>query len=161
MNGNGDDWRPWCRPRLAVSAVMHVRETDLAWSLIEAAKRGLDERERNHVFICVGAGDAFTAIRIMVKLIALKRIPLESELVQLCATWLEAYALHEDHPQLQLLIHDIARPANSGLLELPLSAAVAKPPVALTISAVADQRGRYRPNRRCTAYSDRRIAQTG
>lgn len=68
--------------------MQHVQETNLAWSLIDVAKPELDARERNHVFISVGAGDSFTSIRILLKLIAVKRIPVKAELVQLCDTWL-------------------------------------------------------------------------
>lgn len=82
----------------------HVQEADLAWSLIDVAKPKLDGRERNHVFVSVGAGDSFTAIRILIKLIADKQIPLPTWLVQLCARWLDAYVLHEDHQRLHVLI---------------------------------------------------------
>jgi hypothetical protein len=88
--------------------MQQVQEINLAWSLIEAAKPQLDRRERNHVFISIGAGDSFTAIRILIKLIADKQIPLPDRLVQLCTGWLEAYVLHEDHTRLQVLIDGLA-----------------------------------------------------
>lgn len=90
--------------------MQHVQEVNLAWSLIEAAKPRLDARECNHVFVSVGAGDSFTAIRILVKLIAVKGIRLKPQLAQLCITWLEAYASHEDHELLHLLIEGFAVP---------------------------------------------------
>lgn len=85
-------------------------EANLAWSLIEIAKPRLTAHECNHVFVSVGAGDAFTAIRILLKLIAVKQIPLQPAVVQGCATWLEAYVLHEDHQQLRQLIDGFATP---------------------------------------------------
>jgi hypothetical protein len=91
--------------------MQHLQETNLAWLLIEAAKPELDTRERNHIFICVGAGDSFTAIRILIKLIAAKQICLHPHLAQLCATWLDAYALHEDHERIRLLIDGFVAPA--------------------------------------------------
>ena len=87
--------------------MQHVQEANLAWSLIDIAKPELDARERNHVFICIGAGDSFTAIRILLKLIAVKAIPMKLEVAQLCATWLEAYVLHEDHGHLKQVIDGI------------------------------------------------------
>ncbi|MHA7662528.1 hypothetical protein [Mycolicibacterium sp. HS_4_1] len=87
-----------------------MQEIDLAWSLVEAAKHELDRRERNHVFVSIGAGDPFTAIRILVSLIADKRIPLHPLLVQLCNTWLQAYALHADHERLRLLVDEFTVP---------------------------------------------------
>lgn len=84
--------------------MQQVQEANLAWSLIDAAKPSLDARERNHVFVSIGAGDSFTAIRILLKLIAGKRIPLQPRLVQLCDAWLEAYVLHEDYERLRFLV---------------------------------------------------------
>lgn len=81
-----------------------LTEANLAWSLIDVAKPQLTAHERNHVFVSVGAGDTFTAIRILLKLIAVKGIPLQPSLVQRCVTWLEAYVLHEDHERLRQLI---------------------------------------------------------
>jgi hypothetical protein len=87
--------------------MQHIQETNLAWSLIEAAKPHLDARQCNHVFISVGAGDSFTAIRIPLKLIDTKKIPLPARLVQLCTGWLQAYLLHEDHERLRILIEGL------------------------------------------------------
>lgn len=84
--------------------MQHIRDAELAWSLIDIAKPKLDRRERNHVFICVGSGDSFTAMRIIIKLIVDKQIPLPMRLARLCAEWLETYVLHEDHQRLQELI---------------------------------------------------------
>lgn len=88
--------------------MQHIQETNLAWSLIDAVKPELNARERNHVFICVGAGDSFTAIRILLKLIEAKHIPLAPPLVHLCVEWLEAYVSHQDHDRLELIIADLA-----------------------------------------------------
>lgn len=89
----------------------NFQEVNLAWSLIDAAKPKLDPRERRHVFVTVGAGDSFAAIRLLLKLIVAKQIPLSRELVQTCVTWLEAYVLHEDHECLRRQIADITGPA--------------------------------------------------
>lgn len=84
------------KPREAIIAVQNVEETDLAWALIDAARHRLNTHERNVVFVAVGAGDTFATIRTLLKLIAAKRIPLPPDLVQLCATWLDAYALRAE-----------------------------------------------------------------
>jgi hypothetical protein len=84
--------------------MQHVLEAKLAWLLTEAAKRELDARERNHVFVSIGAGESFTAIRILLKLIAAKKITLQPTLLQLCVQWLETYVVHEDHGRLQTLV---------------------------------------------------------
>lgn len=59
----------------------YKRRTWPGRSLIDAAKPELDARESTHVFVSIGAGDAFTAIRILFELIAFKKIPLPSCLV--------------------------------------------------------------------------------
>lgn len=92
--------------------MQHVQETNLAWSLIDAAKSHLEARERIHVFVSVGSGDSFTAVRILLKLVAVKQIFLEPDLVRLCSTWLEAYALHEDHERLRILIEGLTVTGN-------------------------------------------------
>jgi hypothetical protein len=84
--------------------MQNLQEVDLAWWLIEAAKPHLDVRERQHVFVSVGAGDSFTSIRIVLKLIAVKGISINPWLINLCATWLQAYVLHEDYMRLKLII---------------------------------------------------------
>lgn len=138
--------------------MIHVQETNLAWALIDVAKPELDVRERNHVFICVGAGDAFTAIRILVKLIAVKQIPVEPELLQLCVTWLEAYVLHDDFDQLRLLIEGFAGADIHRSHEVPVSLVETKYPAALMISAAPGRRGRWWSNRRAAASAGTRIA---
>jgi hypothetical protein len=66
--------------------------------------------ERNFVFVSVGAGDTFAAIRSLINLVAAKRIPLRPHLMQLCATWLDAYALHDAHEHLRRVIEDFLMP---------------------------------------------------
>lgn len=128
--------------------MQHVQESNLAWSLIEAAKPQLDARERNHVFVSVGAGDSFTAIRILLKLIAVKGICLHLGLVQLCTTWLEAYVLHEDHECLRLLIAGFTVPVTTRRsLAISGSLTASKPPSALVICCAAYQHGVCAPTR--------------
>lgn len=91
-------------------AVRNVQETNLAWALIDCAKPQLNARERNYVFVAVGAGDTFAAIRTLINLIAAKRVPLRPHLVQLCATWLDSYALHEEYGQLRRVMDGFVMP---------------------------------------------------
>lgn len=114
----------------------HSQESNLAWALIEVAKPELDTRERHHVFVTVGAGDSFTAIRITMKLIADKQIPLRPRLVQQCATWLEAYALHQDHERLSRLIDELSVPVVE-----PRARVIAQPRTCTRKSAVVSVSG--------------------
>jgi hypothetical protein len=66
--------------------------------------------ERNYVFVTVGAGDMFAAIRTLINLIAAKRIPLRPHLVQLCSTWLDAYTFHDEYERLRRVIEGFLMP---------------------------------------------------
>jgi len=90
--------------------VRNVQETKLAWALIEVAKPHMNTGERNYAFVTVGAGDTFAAIRSLINLVGAKRIPLHPHLVQLCATWLQGYALHDEHESLRTVVEDVLRP---------------------------------------------------
>ena len=85
-------------------AVQNVQETNLAWALIEVAKPHLNRLERNYAFVTTGAGDTFAAIHHLLKLIAVKGIPLRPSLVRLCVTWLDSYAFHDEDRHLRRLI---------------------------------------------------------
>ncbi|HEX4559321.1 MAG TPA: hypothetical protein VH166_09060 [Mycobacterium sp.] len=88
----------------------HVQEIDLAWALIEVAKRRLNGIDRSYVFVTTGAGDTFAAIHQLLKLIAAKGIPLRPGLAQLCVTWLDSYVFHEEEPYLRHLIEGFLLP---------------------------------------------------
>jgi hypothetical protein len=93
-----------------VIAVQNVQETNLAWTLIEVAKPHLNILERNYAFVTTGAGDTFAAIHHLLKLIAVKRIPLRPGLVKQCGVWLDAYAFHEEEHHLRHLIEGFLMP---------------------------------------------------
>jgi hypothetical protein len=90
--------------------VRNVQEAKLAWALIDAAKPHMNAGERNHVFVTVGAGDTFAAIRSLINLVAAKHIPLHPHLMQLCTTWLDAYTFHAEHEHLRRAIEDVLVP---------------------------------------------------
>jgi hypothetical protein len=110
-----------------VIAVQNVQETNLAWALIEVAKPHLNVLERNYAFVTTGAGDTFAAIHHLLKLIAAKGIPLRPTLVQLCVTWLDSYASHEEEQYLRRLVEGFLLPdairALTAAWVNPLSAA--------------------------------------
>lgn len=90
-----------------------VQETTLAWALAEAVKPYLSAVERKHVFMAIGAGENFAAIRGLLKSVAIKRIALRPDLVQQCTTWLHAYVGHKDERYLRRLIEDYLVPYSS------------------------------------------------
>ena len=84
-------------------------EADLAWALAQAAKPHLDALERNHA-CAIGAGETFAAIHTLLKWVAIKRIPVELDLVRQCISWLDAYVGHRDERYLRRLIEDFVFP---------------------------------------------------
>ena len=89
---------------------MIQHEVSLAWALALTAKPHLDDVERNDIFVQIGAGETFAAIRELLKWVATKRIPLGPDLGQWCVSWLDAYVGHEDERYLRRLIEDVVSP---------------------------------------------------
>lgn len=119
-----------------------VQETALAWALAEAVKPHLSAIERNHVFMAIGAGETFAAIRGLVKSVAVKRIALRPDLVQQCITWLHAYVGHKDERYLRRLVEDYLVPCS---IHIPTTVRVDRLPTttkAVTLVALAAQRHR-------------------
>jgi hypothetical protein len=76
-------------------------ETDLAWALALTAKPHMGAVERNDVFVAIGSGETFNAIRRLIKLVAVKHIPVSADLVRECMSWLSRYVGHEDERSLR------------------------------------------------------------
>ena len=89
-----------------------VQEINLAWALAEAVKPHLSAIERNRVFMAIGAGETFAAIRGLVKSVAVKRIALRPDLAQQCITWLHAYVGQDDERYLRRLIEGYLVPCS-------------------------------------------------
>jgi hypothetical protein len=90
--------------------VERLDEANLAWALAQAVKPQLNVGERNYVFVAIGAGDMFAAIRALLKWVALKRIPVAPDLARRCVSWLDAYVGHEDEQYLRRLIEHFVFP---------------------------------------------------
>jgi hypothetical protein len=85
-------------------------EANLAWALALDAKPHLDAVERNGIFVAIGAGETFAAMYALLKWVAIKRIPVEPDLVRRCVSWLDAYVGHEDERYLRRLIEHFVSP---------------------------------------------------
>ena len=83
-----------------------VHEAKLAWAVADAAKPYLSAMERNAVFVAIGAGETFAAIRGLLRSVDIKRIPLGPHLLQQCRTWLRGYGGHEDERHLRRLVEE-------------------------------------------------------
>jgi hypothetical protein len=94
-----------------------VHEANLAWAVAGAAKPYLNAVERNAVFVAIGAGETFPAIRGLLRSVEIKRIPLELNLLQQCRMWLRGYDGHDDERYLRRLIEERLIPYAIGVLE--------------------------------------------
>ena len=126
-----------------MTVALLVQETDLAWTLAEAVTPHLSAIERNHVFMAIGAGEAFAAIRGLCKSVAIQRIALPPYLVQQCTIWLQTYVGHKDERYLRHLIenylvpYSIHPPATVRVNRLPTT------PKAGPLAALMAQRHRF------------------
>jgi hypothetical protein len=66
--------------------------------------------ERHTVFVAIGSGETFAAIRGLFNSIAIKRIALRPDLVEECVTWLHTYVGHKEERRLRRLIEDYLVP---------------------------------------------------
>jgi hypothetical protein len=89
---------------------MALHEANVAWALADAVKPYLCAAERNDVYVAIGAGETFTAIRQLLKSVAMNRIPLRPDLLHRCTTWLDTYVGHEEEWYLRRLIEDFVIP---------------------------------------------------
>jgi hypothetical protein len=86
-----------------------VHEADLAWRLALAVKPHLDTVERNDIFVALGAGDTFSAMRRLLKLVAVKKIRIGPQLVRQCISWLEGH-VQQNGEYFRHLVESIVSP---------------------------------------------------
>jgi hypothetical protein len=94
-----------------------VHEAKLAWAVAEAAKPYLNAAERDAVFVAIGAGETFAAIRGLLRSVEIKRIPLGLDLLVQCRMWLRGYGGHDDERRLRRLIEEPLIPYVIGTRE--------------------------------------------
>ena len=106
---------------------MIENEANLAWALAQAAKPHLDTAERNAIFAFIGGGETSRAMRVILKWIAAKRIPVQPDLVQACLSWLDSYVGHPDEGYLRRLIDGFVLPVAVAALVVSESARSTSP----------------------------------
>lgn len=91
-----------------------MRPTNLAWALADAAKPHLNAAERSDVYVSIGVGETFAAIKDLITSAAGKRIALPTEVVQRCHRWLDVHVGHEDEQYLRALVEQVLTPYAIG-----------------------------------------------
>jgi hypothetical protein len=82
----------------------------LAWALADAAKPYLNAAERSVVYVSIGIGETFAAIKGLMTSAAGKRIALPVDVVQRCHRWLDVHIGHEDQEYLRALVEQVLTP---------------------------------------------------
>jgi hypothetical protein len=85
------------RPAVASS----FAESRLAWTLAETASPFLDSDQRNQMFVAIGIGDTFAAIRLALEVISRAHCNVEECTATRLRDWLNAYLCHDDEPRLR------------------------------------------------------------
>jgi hypothetical protein len=70
-----------------------MHHVELAWSLAEAADHCLDASTRFDVYVALGAGDTYAAIRDLTRVAARGQVELAAEVVAALGAW---WAIHKD-----------------------------------------------------------------
>jgi hypothetical protein len=81
-----------------------LQEHDLAWALADIADPQCRCTERHNIYVAIGVGDTFSAIRALVMVIVREGLPLPLDLVAALASWLDAHSHNESEPHLRGLV---------------------------------------------------------
>ena len=112
-------------------------ETQLAWDLAEIAKGCLKRAQRNQVYVTIGVGDAFAAVKFLLEGIVRSQVTIPSETLLKLNSWVSSYRDHPEEARLRGLIGQVAIDDSAESPRLPAPTRV--------LSAVVSYR---QPNRR-------------
>jgi hypothetical protein len=83
-----------------------MHHVELAWALTEAADHCLDESKRFDVYLALGAGDTYTAIRDLTRILVREQVQLAAEVVAALGAWWAAHRGGDDH-HAAALVHQL------------------------------------------------------
>ena len=84
-----------------------MHHVELAWALTEAADHCLDESKRFDVYLALGAGDTYTAIRDLTRILVREQVQLAAEVVAALGAWWAAHRDGDDH-HVTALVHQLS-----------------------------------------------------
>ena len=82
-------------------------ESELAWTLAQAAGRWLTRVERDHVYVTIGAGDTYAALAELIRTVVQNGVRLEVDDIRRLEVWLDAHLGHEDEHSLRLMVKQV------------------------------------------------------
>jgi hypothetical protein len=81
-----------------------LQEQELAWALADIADPQCRCAERHNIYVAIGVGDTFSAIRALVMVIVREGLALPVDLVAALPSWLDAHSHNESEPHLRGLV---------------------------------------------------------
>ena len=81
-----------------------MQDQDLAWALADIADPQCRCEERHYIYVAIGVGDTFSAIRALVMVIVREGLSLPLDLVAELPSWLNAHSHNESEPHLRALV---------------------------------------------------------
>ncbi|SRX96211.1 hypothetical protein MSP7336_04487 [Mycobacterium shimoidei] len=76
----------------------------MAWLLVEAVKSRLSDDERSLVFVELGCGESYLAIKRTLNALTSIRMPLPVSMLAKLTCWLNGYAGSPEEPQLRIML---------------------------------------------------------
>jgi hypothetical protein len=120
-----------------------MHDTELAWSLAEAAGHCLDGSKRSDVYVALGAGDTYTVIRDLTRVAVREQVELAAEVVVALRAWCAAHEDTENRYAAALVAELWTRPEPQP----PPRYEPPPPPRCISIKPLSVRRNYLRPNR--------------
>jgi hypothetical protein len=83
-----------------------MSDAELAWELADTARGHLDATQRNEIYMAIAVGDAFWAIRLLLRTVVRFELGVGADLLPKLLGWVTSY---RDHPEQGHLRHLIGR----------------------------------------------------
>ena len=81
-----------------------ICDEDVAWSLVDAMKSCLSDYERTLVFVELGCGEIYLAIKRILTALLSTRMTLPVAILSKLTSWLNGYAGSPEEPQLRMML---------------------------------------------------------
>ena len=84
-----------------------MADIELAWELAEGGARHLDATERDNLYVAIGAGETFSAVKLLMHAVVGNGVALRAETIIRLLAWLDGYRDHPDERGLRRLIAQV------------------------------------------------------
>ena len=81
-----------------------ISDEDMAWSLVDAVKSCLTDYERTIVFVELGCGEIYLAIKRILTALLSTRMAVPVAILSKLTSWLNGYAGSPEEPQLRMML---------------------------------------------------------